>query len=44
MKATTVMTSDIKPKKLEKENKMSVPRVVGLEGFNNFLETGEFAE
>ena len=30
--------------KLKKANKMGVPRVVGLEGFNNFLETGEFAE
>ena len=30
--------------KLKKANKMGVPRVVGLEGFNNFLETGEFVE
>ena len=30
--------------KLKKANQMGVPRVVGLEGFNNFMETGEFAE
>ena len=30
--------------KLKKANTMGVPRVVGLEGFNNFLETGEFVE
>ena len=30
--------------KLKKANQMGVPRVVGLDGFNNFMETGEFAE
>ena len=31
-------------KKLEIANKLNVPRVIGTEGFYNFLETGEFVE
>jgi NAD-dependent DNA ligase len=31
-------------KKLETANKLNIPRVIGTEGFYNFLETGEFAE
>ena len=32
------------PSKIQKANKLNVPRVVGEDGFYNFLETGEFAE
>lgn len=32
------------PKKMQEANKNDIPRVVGLEGFINFIETGEFAE
>jgi len=31
-------------KKLETASKLNVPRVIGTEGFYNFLETGEFVE
>jgi NAD-dependent DNA ligase len=31
-------------KKLETANKLNIPRVIGTEGFYNFLETGEFVE
>lgn len=31
-------------RKLEDANKLNVPRVVGKDGFYNFLETGEFSE
>ena len=31
-------------KKLETANKLNIPRVVGKEGFYNFLDTGEFVE
>tara|TARA_R110002110_G_scaffold386536_1_gene598220 strand:+ start:185 stop:682 length:498 start_codon:yes stop_codon:yes gene_type:complete len=30
--------------KLKKANKMRVPRVFGIDGFHDYLETGEFAE
>ena len=32
------------PTKIQKANKLNVPRVIGEDGFYNFLETGEFAE
>ena len=31
-------------KKLETANKLDIPRVIGTDGFYNFLETGEYAE
>ncbi len=31
-------------KKLENASKLNIPRVAGLKGFYNFLETGEFTE
>ena len=31
-------------KKLETANKLDIPRVIGTDGFYNFLETGEFVE